>query len=166
MHFPLPMRSIRLTTVPRISRLLAVALVCGVSLAACEIFEEPGNVVIVNNSSHQIIVTAGEETQVAFQGKSIEMPYPNPDAVSGGLIRIETTLCRLRYQVPLESDDYPWKQHASGELALQLETDFKLYAVPPVTRLPVRLTSVTQLQRGDFPVAPTEMHCGRSDEDR
>ena len=121
---------------------------------------------IVNDSSHQIIVTAGEQTQVAFQGRAVEMPYPNPDAVSGGHIRIETTLCRLDFQVPLDSDDYPWKARANGELALQLETDFKLYAIPPATRVPLRFTSIARLQRGDFPVSATAMHCGRSDEDQ
>jgi hypothetical protein len=150
----------------RIGRALLAALLCCAPLAACELFEEPGNVVIVNNSSHQIIVTAGAETQVVFQGRSVEMPYPNPGAFSGGHIRIETTLCQMDFQVPLDSDDYPWKARANGELALQLESDFKLYAIPPADRLPVQFTSISRLQRGAFPVWPTDMHCSRSDEDR
>jgi hypothetical protein len=166
MRFPLPTNSTMRTPFGRTARVFAAALLCCASLAACEFFEEPGNVVIVNNSSHQIIVTAGEETQVAFQGKAVEMPYPNPNAVSGGHIRIETTLCRMDFQVPLDSETYPWRVRAAGELALQLETDFRLYAIPPATRSPVQLTSVTRLQRGDFPISPIEMHCGRSDEDR
>jgi hypothetical protein len=140
-------------------------LVLSLSLAGCESFGSNETIAIVNDSNHQIIVTAGETTTVAFQGRSIEMAYPNPDALSGGRLRIETSLCRLQYQVPLESDDYPWKEKANGELALQLESDFKLYAIPPASRAPLRLSGFARLQHGQFPIAPTAMHCGPSDQD-
>jgi hypothetical protein len=166
MHFPLTISGLKRRAVARTARAFATGLVCCALVAGCELFEEPGTVAIVNNSSHQVIVTAGAETQVAFQGKALEMPYPDPDALSGGHIHVETTLCRMDFQVPLNSDDYPWKARANGELTLQLETDFKLYAIPPATRLPVQFTAITRLQRGAFPVWPTNLHCGRSDEDQ
>jgi hypothetical protein len=140
-------------------------LVLAVPLTGCQSFGSNETIAIVNNSGRQIIVTAGETTVVAFPGRSVETAYPDPDALSGGKVRVETSLCRLQYQLPLESDDYPWKEKANGELALQLESDFKLYAIPPASRAPMRLTSFARLQRGQFPIAPQAMHCGPPDED-
>jgi hypothetical protein len=147
-------------------RLWVLALLLCVPLGGCELWAQPENVVIVNNSDHQIIVTAGDETLVAFQGKSIEVPFPDPDALSGGKIRIETALCRLQYQLPFDSDNYPWKGKASGEVALQLESDFKLYAIPPASRLPLRFTSFSRLQAGDFPVAPVATRCWQTEQEK
>jgi hypothetical protein len=147
-------------------RLWRLALLLSVSLGGCELLAEPENVVIVNNSNHQIIVTAGDETLVAFQGKSIEVPFPDPDALSGGQIKIETALCRLQYQLPFESDYYPWKAKANGEVALQLESDFKLYAIPPASRLPLRFTSFARLQAGDFPVVPIATRCWQTEQEK
>jgi hypothetical protein len=144
----------------------ALALLLCTSLGGCEIWAQPENVVIVNNSNHQIIVNAGDETLVAFQGKSIELPFPDPDALSGGKIEIETALCRLQYQLPFESGNYPWKEKANGEVALQLESDFKLYAIPPASRLPLRFTSFVRLQAGAFPVAPIATRCWQSEQEK
>jgi hypothetical protein len=144
----------------------ALALLLCAPVGGCEMWAQPENVVIVNNSDHQIIVTAGDETVVAFQGKSIELPFPDPDALSGGKIKIETALCRLQYQLPFESDNYPWKEKANGEVALQLESDFKLYAIPPASRLPLRFTSFARLQAGDFPVAAVATRCWQTEQEK
>jgi len=145
------------STIVRGARPIALfGLLC--LLPGCALFETSGKIVLVNDASHQIIVTAGGDTQVAFQGKSIDMPLADE-------LWIETTTCRLYYRMPVDSDDYPWKVRSSSDFAVQVETNYELYAIPLNRRRPYRLTTITQIQRGDFPVKAAAMSCRPSEDD-
>ena len=142
-----------------------IPFVC-LALAGCETwsFETPwtvDTVRIINATPQQIIVTAGDEVQVAYAGKLVEFKFPNPEGLSGGEIVVETHTCRFVYQLPYFSETYPWRSVSAGLLALQMEGDYKLYAIRPNAAKPERFTDFSQLQTEEFPVAPDEQDCNR-----
>jgi hypothetical protein len=77
---------------------------------------------------------------------------------------IETTTCWLYYRVPVDSDNYPWKLRSSSDFAVQVEPDYELYAIPLNRHRPYRLTTITPVQRGDFPVKLAGMSCRPSED--
>ncbi|HEY4114388.1 MAG TPA: hypothetical protein VGM17_10050 [Rhizomicrobium sp.] len=138
----------------------AFPFVC-LALAACEQPFEAETVRLVNDTAQQVIVTAGDDVEVIYAGRAAEFAFPDPEGVNGGELLIETKGCKFIYQLPWPAQDYPWRGISGGLLALQMEGDFKLYAIRPSAGRPERFTDFSKLQTGDFPVAPEQQDCER-----
>jgi hypothetical protein len=134
-------------------------VLAGLALAACETPWEADRIALINNSNQQIVLTDGYVSEVVFNKHMTEFAYPNPDGMAGGTLIVETSQCRIEYQVPYVTQDYPWRAISKNRLVLQLESDFKLYAVPPNATAPARFSDFARLQTGDFPVVHDEMRC-------
>ena len=147
-------------TTPRpMTRILVLPLLLGLStgLPGCQ---SRLSVLVINHLQEQISVSVGSDSAVLGPGESAGLPYPDPSGAGRGTLVVALRGCRISYQAPATLDDYPWLSQVNGSVPLQLEADFKLYAVPPRSDGGIPLAEAARLQAGAFPLFPRSRQCG------